>query len=214
MLANSALSTKLEDLDLAELGLTSKALRQLTKFTALQRLDLNSIMVKDEDLQTLSMCKSLNTLRLKHTKVTGATLSKLHNLKNLTHLVLSNTELHNCKGQLSQLSKLKLTSLELDSVGFTDSDLKELVALKRLESIQLKETAITPEGLNLLLELPKLKSLKFSENMVTSKDVEHFKNSDEQKFKVPINVEYKAKIERTLPQGTAIYFKQVLDKTD
>ncbi|CAI5499474.1 unnamed protein product [Closterium sp. Naga37s-1] len=154
-------------------GFTAEGLTQLYSLTGLKLLDLAETNATDASLERIGSLKVLNTIYLGATKITDAGIAKLRGLPALVTLavdgcasVTSASMVH--VGKLTSLESLwlstttvredglkhltALTSLKVFSLppGVTDSSLKILRNMKRLEKLGLWHAKITADGVRWL----------------------------------------------------------------
>ncbi|CAI5476440.1 unnamed protein product [Closterium sp. Yama58-4] len=164
------------------LGFTGAGLKGLFSLTGLTCLSLQSTATTDAALEGISSLQNLSSLDLSYTKITDVGIAKLQGMTALVHLLLgacaavtnaSMVHVGKLTGlefltlsdtgvtedgllRLSTLASLKLLVLP---PGVTDSGMKHLRNLKRLEKLGLWDAKITAAGVKWLKGLKWLQAI-------------------------------------------------------
>ncbi|CAI5476442.1 unnamed protein product [Closterium sp. Yama58-4] len=150
-------------------GFKPEGLTQLFSLTGLTYLDLSDTDATDASLEGIGSLKVLSTLNLGNTEVTDAGIAKLRGMTALVTLALNDCESVTSAsmvhvGQLTALESLWLCDIVVREVGLkhltaltslkhlslppgvTDSTLKHLRNMPRLEKLGLWDANITADG--------------------------------------------------------------------
>lgn len=140
-----------EQLSLAESGVTDGGLRKIGMLHGLRLLYLTNTAVTDAGLSHLSKLSELEMLGVGHTAISDRGLKHLENMESL-------------KG------------LSLEGLPVTDEGLLYIARLDSLVTLSLKGTQITDEGLTCLSGLHELRGLDVRNTLVTNSGIRHLEN--------------------------------------
>ncbi len=175
-------ASSVQMLSLASCGLLDAEMVHLKAMPNLNYLQIISTPIGDAGLKHISEVSSLTQLQMQHClNVTDVGIKNLIGLQKL--------ELLECAGlnvpkeftsasleTIGQLKKLKVLSFFYFGSGFcNDADLKQLVALDKLESLSVVLHLITDDGLTSLAKLKSLKALDLKGSKVTAAGVKKFR---------------------------------------
>lgn len=168
---------EIKSLDLSYTEVTGEGLKHIQKIKGLHTLELNGLVtITDESLKYL-VPVDLYQLNMDSTKISDKGLMPLVAIPNLQMLSLTGCDNITDRGILAFKDHPKLTNLSISSTkvsskalgqlsgltclrvnfnGFDDSDIQNLLSLKKLEVLYMRGSKITPEGVKLLCKLPKL----------------------------------------------------------
>lgn len=168
---------EIKSLDLSYTKVTGEGLKHIPKIKGLHTLELNGLTgITDESLKYL-VPVDLYQLNMDSTKISDKGLMPLVAIPKLQMLSLTGCDNITDRGILAFKDHPKLTNLSVSSTkvsskalgqlsgltclrvnfnGFDDSDVQNLLSLKKLEVLYLRGSKITPEGVKLLCKLPKL----------------------------------------------------------
>ncbi len=152
---------QVEELYLANSGITDAGLARLRGLKHLKFLDLSGTRVTDAGLAHLASLRELNYLRLSATQVTDAGLIHLAGLRELRSLLLDGTRVTDA-GLAHLTDQDELIKLSLDRTQVGDGGLDHLKSNDRLISVSLSGTRVSPEGIaKLKSSMPKLQHVRY-----------------------------------------------------
>ncbi|AMV20347.1 protein kinase domain-containing protein [Planctomyces sp. SH-PL14] len=152
---------ELEDLALAQSGVTDEGLAIVAALPRLSSLNISNMPVTDASLERLSGLKWLRTLQLDMTSVTAEGLAKLSAVPSLDYVSLFRVPLDR-KG-LEAVARLpRLRGLQIPGTPVTDADLEVLRNHPTLNILGIGETKITGAGLSIVKTIPNLTNLSLS----------------------------------------------------
>jgi len=164
----------LEELSLANPGLTDDDVSVLRSLPKIQRLSLMGAPVGDEALAVVGTLPALRALNIIGTKVTDAGLTRLKDLTGLEYLGLKGTAVTDVG--LEHLKDLRaLNNLNLADTRVTDAGLSRLAGLTRLESLNLSNDDVSDAGLAHLGGLSGLGGLNLTGTRITDAGLVHLK---------------------------------------
>lgn len=156
--------SELETLLLGGLHVSDDGLAQLRGLPKLKMLDIRGAALTDAGLACLGVMKSLVALDLPGVEVSDLAVQRLTDLPQLEKLTLGAWALGDAGlAALGTIDSLK----ELHLYGISDSGLKHLQGLPRLEKLDLRGTAITDAGLKHMQGLRRLEKLDLRETAIT-----------------------------------------------
>lgn len=156
--------SKLRELKLMDLPITSAAMVSIAKLPALQQLDVSKTAIGDEGLEALKDSPITNLWFNTMKGVTKKGVAAMAAMPRLTNLVLQFAQIN---GEVEELAKSKtlkditFMSSTLDDVGGV-----QLAKIKTLESLFLWSTKVTDKTMEALAGLP-LKTLYVSSTPIT-----------------------------------------------
>jgi hypothetical protein len=164
----------LEELSLANPGLSDDDVNVLKSLPKIQRLSLMGAPVGDGALAVVGTLPALRALNIIGTKVTDAGLTRLKDLTGLEYLGLKGTAVTDAG--LEHLKDLTaLNNLNLADTKVTDAGLSRLAGLTRLESLNLSNDNVSDAGLARLGGLSGLAGLNLTGTKVTDAGLVHLK---------------------------------------
>jgi choice-of-anchor C domain-containing protein len=128
----------------------------LMKMPNLELLSLNHTDVSSKLCEKLSVSRKLKALFMEETNIDARALPYLANIKSLRTLNLS---VDRVEGQLSELQRLQLETLQVKNLKLTPDDINAITSLTTLKTLNVMNTNISDANLISLASLPKLTTL-------------------------------------------------------
>ncbi len=171
MLANIALCTNLDELDLSGTSTNDEGLKHVAKMTSLTQLSLANTRVSDVGLVQLKNLTKIKSLDLQGTRVKGLEFANLSGLTALDTLNLDSTQISDRgAAQLAQFTTLVALNLN-NNPSITDKGVGQLAPLVKLQSLGLRGTLVGDPAMAPIAKFADLQQLDLSSSTVTDAGV-------------------------------------------